>query len=582
MHITPTVVFSLLSCLLFISIPEPRRIPGSPDEKSVIASIEIFVETIQRDRKHFQIQNLTNGDADWIWRVYDAETGKQVAVSHRRSPGFRLPRGAYDLLVTAKGKNELVRHFRRHITVLPSLFSEDEADEVIDLSKITGDSYIKDYRGEPRPGYRIILKGTYHGRIKISGLHGTPERPVHIINNGQVEMRATNNTYPFAWLWGDDNHYILIDGKGDPNVPFGMKLVGHPEKPGQILFLGGKFNKGFEIAGLHLVGNKETTEGGAAIQVQTTFTEDCHAENWNFEFLKIHHTKIENAASEGMYLGYFTDEKRDTGFAPYRLGKVLVYMDTIINSGWDAIQIASADQFEVHNNYVDGASLSGKRNHSSFISWNNGNIEGYCYRNTFKNSAHAATIIFGETGRDAYIYSNLFIEGTFPSAINTPGFFFTKAYNEFEDVRLFIFHNTIVTSRISAKVDYRRTKPTGEIPIIYAANAILQNRINDDGHPEIAMGRDLADSTSWVIDNVWRLERREKDLRWNSDYRPKRGSPLLKIDFDITEHLTKLKGGFYDRDGYPLKHDEVGYTSGCFSAHQLDHEDGKAISHGIH
>src|SRR5690606_6971669 len=136
--------------------------------------------------------------------------------------------------------------------------------------------------------------------------------------------------------------------------------------------------------------------------------------------------------------------------------------------------------------------LSGKRSHSSFLSWNNGNKEGYCYRNTFRNCAHAASIFFGETGEKAYLYSNLFIEGTYPPEINTPGFFFSKVYNEHNEVGLYIFHNTIVTSRISAKVDYRNTKGAA-MPVIYAANAILQNRVNKKRYPEIAMGKNLQD-----------------------------------------------------------------------------------------
>jgi hypothetical protein len=428
---------------------------------------------------------------------------------------------------------------------------------------------MKDYGNKKRPGYRILIKGKLDGRIKITGLRGTKKNPVHIINKGQVEVTASNENSPYAWQFSDDNQYVLLDGKADPSIPYGFLIKGHPTKSGQILFIAGQFTKAFEVCGVNLLGRQGETYGAAAIQVQPSYTEACNASNWDFEYFKFHHNKIERSSSEGMYIGYFTDEKRDTGFFPYRIGLVHVYRDSIVQSGWDAIQIAAADEFEVHDNYIDGAGLSGKRSHSSFLSWNSGNKTGWCYRNTFINGAHAASIMFGESGKDAYIYSNLFVEGTFPPNITSPAFFFSKLYNTTQDVGLYIFHNTITTSRISAKIDYRNEKVGVGIPVLFAANAIVQNRLNLKRFPEIAMGSNLRDSISWTIQNVWRMQDQAEEMQWGSDYRPRPGSPLLQLDFDIKKHIPKLMGGFYDHDGYPLKHMTSGYTAGCFSGWQL-------------
>jgi hypothetical protein len=553
--------------------------PAETDSLTKIERIEIEVKGIQREKTSFSIINKTEGKAHWLWEIVDAEDGDVVEASTRKDPTFSLSAGIYDLRLIASGKNTLVRHYRRCITVLPKTFNERQADEVIDLSEIHEETLVKDYVNKKRPGYKILIKGTFNGRIKITGLRGTRKHPVHIINKGQVEINSVNENSPYAWQFSDDNQYILLDGKADPKIPYGFIVRGHPSKSGQVLFIAGQYNRGFEVCGANIIGQQGITQGAAAIQLQTSYTQECNADNWNFEYFRFHHNKIERASSEGMYIGYFTDEKRDTGFTPFRLGSVLIFRDTIINSGWDAIQIASADQFEVHDNYVDGASISGKRSHSSFISWNSGNKTGWCYRNTFRNCAHGASVIFGESGKDAFIYSNLFIEGKFPSTITTPAFFFSKVNNSTEDVGLYIFHNTILTSRISAKVDYKNDKSAG-IPVLFAANAILQNRVNLKKYPEIAMGSDLKDSVSWTIQNVWRMQDEEKELRWDSQYRPKANSPLLNVDFDIKKHIPKLMGGFYDRDGYPLKHETAGYTAGCFSAYQIS-KDPKTESNGI-
>jgi len=475
------------------------------------------------------------------------------------------------VLVTAtNGDNKITRQFRRYITVLPKVFTAREADAVIDLSRVTGESYSRDFGNKRRPGYKILIKGTYNGRVRITGLRGTKKHPVHIINEGQVEINAANQTLPYGVQWSDNNQYILLDGKADPKIPYGFIVRGHQKRGGQIFFIAGVFTRGFEICGLNIIGTQGEREGAAALQVQTAYEPKCNATNWSFEYLKIHNSKIERANTEAMYLGYFTDDVRDTGFAPYRLGQVLVYRDTVIKAGWDAMQVASADVFELHDNYIEGSGLAGKRNHSSSISWNSGNKAGYCYRNTIAASQGGSTIIFGKTGKDVYIYSNLFIDSYIQNdSVKSYNYFFAKLSNEFQNVGLYVFHNTIISDRISFKVNYQKKRPDEAIPVVYAANAIVTNLLNKKKYPEIAMGDNLQDSSNWVIQNVWRMRSKRKELKLSDTYRPMERSPLLNFNFDIQKHIPKLKGGFYDRDGYPLRHEELGYTSGCFSAYQL-------------
>ncbi len=530
-----------------------------------IEAIDIAPVNVQRDKKKFTIHNLSRGTAHWEFDVIDSETGSIVASQSGPSPTFLLRPGTYDLIVEAKGINTLTRHFRRMISVLPKTFNEREADEVIDLSSLKGNSFTRDFENKVRPGYKILIKGTFNGRVKFTGLKGTRKKPVHIINKGKVFIHAVNNSSPYAFQFSDNIQYVLFDGKADPNIPYGFTITGHPEKSGQIFFIAGEFNRGFEMCGVNLQGRQGKTAGAAAVQLQTSYTQACNADNWNFEYFSAHHNKIENASSEGMYIGYFTDEARDGGNSPFRLGQVLIFRDTILNSGWDAIQVASADEFEIHDNFVDGASLSGKRSHSSFISWNSGNRKGWCYRNTFKNCAHAASIICGETGKEAYVYTNLFIEGTYPENITTPNFFFAKITNEFTDPVLYLFNNTIITSRIPVKVDYKTIRADHPMPVLFAGNAIVMNRINLKRYPEIAMGSNLTDSAHWTVDNVWRMEDRQAELNWDNQYYPEIGSPLFTSRFSIQTVMPEIKGGFYDHDGYPMEHPEHGLSFGCFS-----------------
>jgi hypothetical protein len=130
---------------------------------------------------------------------------------------------------------------------------------------------------------------------------------------------------------------------------------------------------------------------------------------------------------------------------------------------------------------------------------------------------------------------------------------------------LYIFNNTIITSRIPVKVDYKNMKSDQPMPILFAGNAIVLNRINLKKYPEIAMGSNLTDSVSWKINNVWRMKEQEAEMMWSEKYYPLPGSPLLSSDFSIRNVIDEIKGGMYDRDGYPLEDREHGQAYGCFA-----------------
>jgi len=110
------------------------------------------------------------------------------------------------------------------ITVLPAVFTEAEADEVIDFSKVTEKDFSKDYSNEVRPGYKIMMKGNFEGKFKITGLRGTSENPVHIINSGQVTITAGMESSPYPFLWNGGNQYIIMDGKADPKFEYGFVI----------------------------------------------------------------------------------------------------------------------------------------------------------------------------------------------------------------------------------------------------------------------------------------------------------------------------------------------------------------------
>lgn len=554
-------------CLLFLSLNITTDGIG---QRAASRDHVILLSTpgIQRVNMPFVLSAEPSGI--YNWQIFRSDNDSLVASFREASPSVTLTAGAYDVLVS-DGK-ERTRHFRRRITVLPPVFSETEADEVIDFSppKDTG-SVVRDYENKVRPGYKILIKGSLKGRLKISGLRGTKDNPVHIMNDGAVVIQGSGNkAYP--WTWDGNNQYILLDGCAAPGIRYGFTVIGNPVKGAQTFMIGGEFNKGFEIAGLQVLGQFGRAPGAAAIQVQTSYTPACNATNWNFEYFKVHHTRVERANTEGFYIGYATDAPRDNGLTAYPMGQVLLYRDTIVDSGWDALQIASADEFEIHDNFIKGSALANKKNQRSFFSWNDGTLKGYCYRNSFYDCKHGVAIGYGYRGREAFIYNNLFVEGKKtapPDSARLPGFFYAKLHNQHQRVGLYIFNNTVITSLLPCKISYKNIYTTEGIPLVFAGNALVMGLKNPRKKPEISIEKPVSrDSASRIIDNRWAMRNQPEPLQLGTeDYRPASAtSPLLQASFDVKARFPALKGGYYDRDGYPMQNDSKQFTFGCFSS----------------
>jgi len=298
-----------------------------------------------------------------------------------------------------------------------------------------------------------------------------------------------------------------------------------------------------------------------------TYSVACNASNWSFEYFHAHHNKIEEATNEGFYIGYFTDHK-DSVLRPYRLGEVLIYRNNITNSGRDGIQIASADIFEVHDNYIDFSGKDGARNHNSAFSWNDGNIKGYCYRNTFKNASQAFAIFFGHTGKEAYVYSNLLIQGSFPKTARTDAFNYAVADNTTQPVGIYIFNNTMKSNNLALRVKYKNV--SGEsIPILFAANALTIGKTIPKYYPDLDIGKNHADSTSWTVNNVWQLDSLDNKKIMLENFKPaSKNSELFKKDFDVLKLVPSLKGGYYDHDGYPYETGSDVHAFGCYSGYE--------------
>ena len=78
--------------------------------------------------------------------------------------------------------------------------------------------YINDASQIIKAGDTVQLEGDYKS-ILVKEIHGTKEQPVHFINKGLVTVSGYSN-YTCVFT----GSYYIIDGSGDPNYKYGIKL----------------------------------------------------------------------------------------------------------------------------------------------------------------------------------------------------------------------------------------------------------------------------------------------------------------------------------------------------------------------
>lgn len=565
------LIFVVLSSTLFYCKSSRPGAHGA-DTPTVVASVSCEVNEVQREGIPFTIVNTSDGAGAYEWTITASDTEKKVLTSDDRDLQLRLPRGAYDVLLRVKGINTLERHFRRKITVLPAVFNERSADTVILLSTLTDRLTRLNFSKSSKPGYKILLKGHYRGKLVVTGLRGSKADPVHILNSGKVVIEADEPSQPYPLIFADDCTYVLLDGLGEPALSHGITVIGHPRRAGQCVFVAGDFNRGFEICGLHVIGQQGKTSGAAAIQVQPSSSMECNATNWSFDYFYSHHNKIEQATTEGYYIGYFTDAIQESGFRPYRMGRVLIYRNTIEHSGWDGIQVGGADELEIHDNYINYFSLGKKAWQNSSISWNNGNKRGWIYRNKIMNGAQGFSGGTGDTDSRFYIYSNLMVQGSYPKESGSSTFMFIKIDSTAGSPAIHFFHNTIHAQNVILAINHVRPQQSACDSLTFAGNLIVSDSIFDKPADGLRLSKAPKVQEHWLIHNLRMLPQQLNAAGINDKVLmpSASGAEIFTLPASVQKQLPDVRGGHFDVDGYPLRRqaaDSVATPYGCYSGY---------------
>jgi len=334
---------------------------------------------------------------------------------------------------------------------------------------------------EIRPGDTICLAPGQKLYLRIMYLHGTPEEPVVIINNaGIVDISGY-----FYGLKIDSCSHIKLSGKGSSTSPYGI-YINNVEGAGMsIEGLSTDIEvEGIEIFNTQLVGIFCKSDPDCSF----TSTRD----RYTMRNVSIHDNYIHDTGMEGFYIGssFYSGFEincngKDTILLPHLIRGIAVYNNRLTRTGWDGIQVSSADSgCAIYGNEISYDSQSAEINQMSGIIMGEGSVCD-CFNNQIRNGKGNGIQVLGLGGNrvfnnmilnagrtflEEYPYMNGIYVGTQPT---TPESSFLIAYN------------TIISPRDHG-LDFRNTTSTGNM---FTDNIVM------------AYGRDLYIGSNVTLQN---------------------------------------------------------------------------------
>ncbi len=202
-----------------------------------------------------------------------------------------------------------------------------------------------------QPGDVVCFEAGNKDFIQLKDINGTAEKPVTFINKGGAVVINTNHY--FGIKIGNCSHIIFRgDGSSKDDYGFQIKKV----SGGAGLSVDDK-STDIEISHVEI---SNTDIGGVYAKTDPTCDnyQDVDRSHFTMYNFSIHDCYIHDVADEGMYIGnsHYTGirlSKCDTTVYPHVLKGVHIYNNIVENTGWDGIQVSSADSnCQIYNNSV--------------------------------------------------------------------------------------------------------------------------------------------------------------------------------------------------------------------------------------
>lgn len=301
--------------------------------------------------------------------------------------------------------------------------------------------------GSIHPGDVVCIKGSTKDFLLIRNVNGTAEQPVEFINNDGVVIINTDNYYGIKI---SHSSFIKLSGTGSEFVKYGFQVQRVAAGTGLSV---GDLSTDVEIENVEIA---NTSIAGVYAKTDPTCSDFSSTRDkftmYNFKF---HDCYVHDVADEGLYIGsskysgqHLTGDC-DTLVYPHVLIGTRVYNNIINNTGWDGIQVSSAEEdCKVYNNEIRNDSYAGHNGQMSGILIGGG-TRADVYNNKIYDGKGDGIDIFGLGSMR--VFNNLIVRAGRTYMPNDPvafkhGIYLGKAVTQADEDNK-IYNNTIVSPK---------------------------------------------------------------------------------------------------------------------------------------
>lgn len=255
-----------------------------------------------------------------------------------------------------------------------------------------------------RPGDTVCLQAGNWNYIQLKNFHGTTDKPIVFINSGGTVIINTDH---FVGIKIGNCSHVVFSGNGDSQAPYGFRILKVSKGAGMGI---DDYSTDIEISHVEI---SNTLLGGVYAKTDPTCnnfgaTRDKFVMR-NFSF---HDNYVHDVPDEGLYIGnshyaglYLAG--CDTTVLPHAMKGVFIFNNLVENTGFDGIQVSSADSnCQIHDNHINYDSQAERADQMSGIMIGGGSV---CktYNNTITNGKGDGIDVFGLGNMS--IFNNLIV-----------------------------------------------------------------------------------------------------------------------------------------------------------------------------
>ncbi len=260
------------------------------------------------------------------------------------------------------------------------------------------------------PGDTIFIQAGKRKVLRVDGFHGDSLNNIVFTNLGGdvvIENNDNNNlNYGISII---NCSYFRFTGTGNSDSTYGIKVLKTREGASGLSI--DQMSTNFEIDHIEIA---NTGFAGIFSISQPTCDETSNRGNFVQRDVSFHDNYIHNTWGEGMYIGhsfYSGYTKICDGVSkvlyPHEIQGLKVYNNRVDSSGWDGIQVSSANiDCKIYNNVVTNYGTKNEESQKAGIQIGSGTT-GLCYNNAILNGNGSGINVFG-TGNNI-IYNNIIV-----------------------------------------------------------------------------------------------------------------------------------------------------------------------------